>query len=55
MDDWEGGAGPEQQQDNEARRFEEDQMRRESEAFDRLMRSLWSAIQTQWRHDRAES
>lgn len=43
------------QYEMEGRQWHEEQLRREADAFERLMAQLWAALQTQWRTDRAES
>lgn len=48
MDD-DGGADWGQQQDNEARRFQEEQSRKDAAAFDRLMDGLWGILRSQWK------
>lgn len=49
MDEDDQMAAEAHQQELEARSWQEEQMRREAEAFDRLMDELWATLHSQWR------
>lgn len=53
-DDQDDGAGWEQQEQNEAMRWHEDQVRREAEAFEQLMEKLWGRLRSQWQTNLTE-
>jgi len=48
VDDDDQMAAEAHQQELEARGYQEEQMRREAEAFDRYMTKLWNALRRQW-------
>lgn len=48
MDEDDQMAAEAHQQELEARSYQEEQMRKEAEAFDRLMTKLWDRLRRQW-------
>jgi len=48
MDDDDQMAAEAHQQELEAQSWQEEQMRREAEAFDRYMKKLWDQLRRQW-------